>query len=125
MISVFVDEGYAYDLFSIAQVKAMKKPDNLKLFENCHILEKSLVSQIGQKLHQEILSSESYRKLYTANLLLYNYIDEMKTRPSIEDGVYVDSLNHQRYLYKKEIQETFFADKPIREQKIGYGQQKS
>jgi hypothetical protein len=122
MVRIDLDEGYAYDLLSIAAVKVAKKPVEQNL-RNHHRLEDQLVSQVGGLVHSRILSSEEYNALYHTNLALFNHIDDMKARePRLSDAQLVDQYNYARYTHKRAIQERFFGT-ALNEQKIGYTQE--
>ena len=121
MIKIGLDEGYAYDLLSIAAVKVAKHAGNRANLANHHRLEAEIITQVGADLHCEIMDSTEYADLYQTNLALFNHIDEMKTRPpQAGDAQFVDHHNYQRYLHKKAIQARFFPNSPLAEQKLGY-----
>lgn len=117
MIKIEVDEAYAYDMLSILLVKARLAYTDLNA-QNYVNLNSQLFKQI--LIHKTIVSSEEYQKLYDVNRSIFEYLDEMKKNPSIEDGVWVDKMNYERYLAKKVLQEKFFPEQKITEQKIGY-----
>lgn len=117
MIEILVDEAYAYDMLSILEIKLSKKHDDDN-FNNFIRLNNRLANHSGS--HKKILDSQEYSELYQTNLALFNYIDKIKTNPCIEDGVWVDNMNYQRFVYKKQLQEKFFPSNKITEQKLGY-----
>lgn len=118
MIKIEVDEAYAYDMFAIATIK-LSKNDNSLNRANYASLACDIYSGIGEK-HHLIISSSEYEELYRINRNIFEYIDKMKTNPSIEDGVWVDKQNYARFLAKKALQEKFFPSQKLSEQKIGY-----
>lgn len=121
MIRVSVDEGYAYDMLSIMQVKIAKHGRDIGNLDNAHRLERELVEQVGATRHTDVMASDEYTGLYHTNLQLFNHIDAMKARPSHpDDGMAVDRLNHQRFLSKRAVQTRFFPDSAVSERKIGY-----
>lgn len=117
MIKIEVDESYAYDMLAILGIKS-KKSYGLTSTNNYISLNKTLSE--GIKNHDEIMASDEYKELEKINEAIFDYIDTMKIKPSIEDGVWVDKQNYNRFLAKKAIQEKFFPDTKNTEQKIGY-----
>jgi len=117
MIKIEVDESYAYDALSILAIK-VKKNYNLATSSNYIKLNDSMLKQIEN--HDTILKSNEYLDLSNTNQEIFDYLDKMKINPTIEDGVWVDTMNYQRFIRKKALQEKFFPDSKITEQKLGY-----
>lgn len=117
MIRITVDEGYAFDFHSIAAVKAAQV-DNAQNAANLQRIEHDLVEQIGDAHHRAILVSEEYANLYAVNLRLYNLVDAAKK--DLVKASEVDRGVYDRWLAKKVLQEKFFPEIPLQEQKIGY-----
>jgi len=119
-IKISVDPSYAYDMLSIMLIKTYKSTSEQNT-KNYLQLEWELTDQLGQELHAKICSSPEYVKLYSTNLALFTFIDEIKQRDAQkEDALKVDSYNFNRFLYKKELQAKFFPDSSLSEQKVGY-----
>jgi hypothetical protein len=122
MIKVTLSESYVMDMLSILSVKILKQPTAINI-SNHKNLEDEIKSQIGWVKYEDIICSEEYLELSRTNLNLFNHIDEIKSRPFKEkDAVETDAYNYSRFLGKKKLQERFFPESPLREQKIGYEQ---
>lgn len=114
MIKITVDEAYAFDYYSILELK----------YSNGHIpesyLEKTkqdLYTGIGTELTHKILHSTQYKNLKHANWLTFEAVDKAKIDEVTAS--YVDKCNYQRMLAKKDLQNTFFNTQLL-ETKIGY-----
>ena len=116
MIKVLVDEGVAFDMLSILQVKS-KKSQSIQSAHNYFNFAQEIKDQVGISKMSEILDSPEYKNLVTQNEEVFEAVDLAKI-DAIPASL-VDKLNYQRYLAKKEIQKKFFGDE-ISEQKIGY-----
>jgi hypothetical protein len=116
MISILVDESYAYDYLSILHIKGRNKNcADLRLsIELCY---DSIAGQVGQQLHNTIILSEEYENLLEANRETFEAVDKAKT-DAVKASL-IDALNYKRYLCKKDLQERFF-ECPQKEIKIGY-----
>ena len=112
MIKISLDESYAYDLLSICQVKINKKVNNCQ--KNYDIIYLDIKNQIGD-LHLEILNSNEYLNLLEANSKTFDAVE--KARYSSISAKEVDDLNMLRYKYKIELQNKFFPESIILEQK--------
>ena len=116
MISLLVDESYAYDYLSILRVKALKNGSEgtISNFMHCS---NNIKMQVGSKLHSEILDSIEYKNLLEVNKETFEAVDKAK-----DDKVkasLIDNLNYKRYLCKQDLQKKFFQSKQT-EIKIGY-----
>jgi len=122
MILLPVDESYFFDYFSILEIKFDKNHNDLvlssQLLDSININKVYLNSQISEYKTQEILNSEEYNNLKNINQELFNLIDECKIQ--FISSVEIDKLNYKRWEAKKILQERFFKNNPITEQKIGY-----
>tara|TARA_Y100000114_G_scaffold157281_1_gene188817 strand:+ start:19182 stop:19535 length:354 start_codon:yes stop_codon:yes gene_type:complete len=116
MISLIVDESYAYDYLSILKVKAFKKDseETISNFMDCSYIIKM---QVGSKLHSEILSSKEYEDLLNINKETFDAVD--KAKKDKVKASYVDELNYERFLCKSKLQKKFFKLEQT-ENKIGY-----
>jgi len=116
MISLIVDESYAYDYLSILRVKVLKKDseETISNFMDCSYIIKM---QVGPKLHSEILDSIEYKNLLEANKETFEAVD--KAKGDKVKASLIDNLNYKRYLCKQDLQKKFFQSKQT-EIKIGY-----
>jgi len=119
MIKINLDEGYVFDILSILEVKIEKASDkNLqKIYSSFWNMKQEIISQIGEKKVNEILSSKEYKNLLLANKLTFNLVDKAKQEKGIAKDI--DDSNYQRYTCKINLQKTFFNNE-ISEIKIGY-----
>lgn len=123
MLRVSLDEGYVYDLLSIAAVKVAKQPANQTNLANHRRLEREIIAQVGTDLYVEILGSPEYAALYKTNHLLFDLIDWIKDPRRPADSCYdldVDELNLRRKHNKAALQARWFPLSPFTETKIGY-----
>jgi hypothetical protein len=114
MIKINVDEAYAFDYYSILELK-FKNGYISKDVVQC--TKDDLCSAIGLELVNTILLSEEYRNLMNANQITFDAVDKAKTDEVTAS--YVDKCNYQRMLAKKSLQNAFFST-PLSETKIGY-----
>jgi hypothetical protein len=113
MIHIPVDEGYGYDILAIAHVKSSMNIKNSNIY--FEILNSSIVSQVGQILHNNILDSEEYRQLLKANKKTFDAVE--KARYNSISAKEVDMCNLQRYESKINLQKRFFPNQEILENK--------
>lgn len=119
MVNISVDESFAFDLLSIADVKIFFGGSEHSA--NYNRLAANLVENIGFEDHSRILGSEEYRELYKTNFELFGQIDKLKIyHPTGENAKKIDELNYYRFICKKRLQDKFFPNSPITERKIGY-----
>ena len=109
MILLPVDESYFFDYFSILEIKKSISLDMYRVY---------LSSQITNMKCNEVFSSQEYQNLKNINQDLFNLIDECKIK--FVSSVETDKLNYKRWEAKKALQENFFSNNPITEQKLGY-----
>lgn len=114
MISLIVDEAYAFDYLSILAIKKDFSEQNLRLWFEC---EQNLKRQFSESDWLRIIESKEYKAIVDANKKTFDAVDKAKTNDVTAQ--YVDYCNYERYLAKKQLQETFFS-KSISEFKIGY-----
>lgn len=119
MLKISLDEGFAFDILSIAQIKIIKSSvqDKEKLISNYQNLSKEIISQIGFDLYGEIVASKEYQDLRDANEKTFNLIDQVKNDNGL--AKLVDDSNYNRYQKKVALQNKFFNNE-IKEVKIGY-----
>lgn len=118
MITLTVDEAYAFDYYSILQLKH----DNGYLpLSTLEIAKNDLVQNLGSEVVETILNSTEYREVYNANRLTFDAVD--KAKEDLVPASYVDKCNYQRMLAKKALQAQFF-NSDLSEIKIGYEKHK-
>ena len=121
MITLTHSEAFAYDLLSIAYVKLFHNSGDERAYKNVMDLSAEIECQVGGAPHEAILASDSYDRLYRVNDEMYVRINEIKQRKvTPEDATYIDDRVYQRFLAKKALQEKWFPDAPLTEQKFGY-----
>lgn len=116
MITIPVDEAYAYDYLSILELKKDKDPTSPTKKKTFDEVFAHLRETLGA-LHYEVWGSLEYEKLYAANKETFEMVDLAKT-DSVSASV-VDRANYKRFVCKKALQKRFF-DSPVSEEKIGY-----
>lgn len=108
MISIIVDEGYAYDFLAILEIKGTTP--------NYHrTISAYIEAQVGRNLHLEILMSEEFEKLIDANEKTFNAV-EMARYGDIS-AKEVDKCNIERYNCKVALQNRFFPNQKFVETK--------
>ncbi len=123
MIKISLDESYAYDMLAIAGIKSDKNMNrrNKQADENYSRLCDEIEDQVGHGKHLGVICSKEFGHLSTVNEEMYNRIDEMKARgEQLGDATYIDSRVFARYQAKKALQDKWFPDSPLTEQKFGY-----
>ena len=116
MITILVDEAYAFDYLSILFVK-YNCTNNGKVFDQYVQCEKHLISQIGTNKFFEILQSNEYEDLVDANKETFDFVDLAKTDSCKASDV--DRANFKRCEARKKLQEKFFGNTTT-EVKFGY-----
>lgn len=114
MIKITVDEAYAFDYYSILEIKKEYKSD---VESQIKIIEGDLINSVGYEKFILIKDSKEYKNLYMSNKETFDAVDKAKN-----DDVkasYVDKCNYQRMICKKELQKKFFSG-DLTEQKMGY-----
>lgn len=132
MISISVDEAFAYDLLAILMIKGEKCQNRSPEVNNArwrlegeleHQGEDDESARAGILQHSQVLRSPQFAALRQANLTVFNRIDAIKARGEQPgDATFVDQHNYQRFLCKRDLQERFFPASPLTEQKLGYDQ---
>ncbi len=114
MISILVDEGYAYDYLAILSVKSIKldTPKSHQTLSDCY---SHLSKQVGELKHREIMFSEEFDDLVKANLETFDAVE--KARYGQISAKEVDDLNMKRYNLKVTLQNRFFPNVEIMETK--------
>ena len=114
MITLLVDEAYAFDYLSILEVKKEKYSSNYKTWLNCS---NHLQNQFESEKWLLMICSEEYKNMIKANLLTFEAVSKAKNNEVTAQ--YVDHCNYQRYIAKINFQKKFF-DTNLIESKIGY-----
>lgn len=116
MITLKVDESYAFDYLAILLVKydCSKNEMLLSQAENCI---DHLKDQLGKKVVDEILESEEFKLLEKTNKETFRLVDLAKTDKCLASDV--DKSNYHRCLARNKLQEKFFKSKTT-EIKLGY-----
>ena len=123
-IKVSLDESYCYDMLSILLVKVKKASNEKreKAFDNWLKMSTEMAAEIGNAKHSVVIDSVEYKNLYDVNDRLYDLVDAVKKDPCL--GKQLDDEVYNRYLAKKALQERFFPEVELKEQKFGYNEQK-
>lgn len=114
MISILVDESYAYDYLSILTVKSKKLKTN-KALETRDKCNEFIMEQVGDDKHLEILSSNEFISLFNANSETFDGVE--KARYGQISAKELDDLNMKRYNCKVLLQNKFFPQQTISELK--------
>jgi hypothetical protein len=114
MITILVDEGYAYDYLAILTVKA-KKINTDKSLEARDQCNEFIMSQIGEDKHFDILKSKNFTDLFDVNSETFDAVE--KARYGEISAKEVDDLNMKRYNCKIALQNKFFPQQKISELK--------
>ena len=114
MISLNVDEAYAFDYLSILFLKRERSMEAYTTWEECCLF---LKKQLGEDLYNKIINSLEYKNILDANQKTFNMVDLAKDNQCTAQDV--DKCNYERYKAKITFQNKFFTTK-ISETKIGY-----
>jgi len=114
MIKITVDEAYAFDYYSILELKFKK---NSIREESINTIKDDLVSQLGIETFNTIINSDEYKQLFDSNELTFNAVDDAKSDKV--SASYVDECNYKRMISKKKLQVKFFNGE-LTETKVGY-----
>jgi len=108
MISLIVDEGYAYDYLAILMVKGNQS--ELYNFTSGYI-----AAQVGRDLHWEIITSKEFQDLVDANQITFDAVEKAKTNEMTAKEV--NDCNIGRFKAKTCLHKKYFPDKNITEVK--------
>jgi hypothetical protein len=114
MISLNVDEAYAFDYLSILEVKKQKSSSAIEAWSKCYF---NLQTQFDSEKWFLMINSEEYKNMVKANELTFDAVDKAKNNEVTAQ--YVDYCNYQRHTAKENFQKKFFASN-LSELKIGY-----
>lgn len=107
MITILVDEGYAYDYLAILAVKH-KIFNNEKTLTARNLCNEHILTQVSEDRHIEIIQSEEFKNLFDANFETFEAVEE--ARYGKISAKEVDDLNMKRYHCKVALQNKFFPD---------------
>jgi hypothetical protein len=109
MISISVDEAYAFDYLSILSIKRNINSDCYDHWFDCYSY---IENQLGKNKMIEIVNSIEYIDLIKANQLTFDAVE--KARYGSITAKEVDQANMLRYDKKNQLQQKFFS-KDIKE----------
>lgn len=109
MIKISLDEAYVFDILSIHQVKVSKFTGEklLKTSDSMSKLIQEIKDQIGEDLFSDIIQSKVYSDLLKANENVFDLVDKASNSGGL--AKMVDEANHNRYIYKQNLQNNFFS----------------
>jgi hypothetical protein len=119
MISIEVDEAYAFDYLSILEVKKQKFSSAIETWSRCYL---NLQTQFNSEKWFLMINSEEYKNMIKANLLTFDAVDKAKNNEVTAQ--HVDYCNYQRHTAKQNFQKKFFNNN-LCELKIGYNKYES
>ena len=111
MVKISVDEGYAFDILSIFQVKIHNCTDASKIETSKRgfsTLYEELKAQLGQNKLSEIINSKEYDDLYTENQTTFVLVDAIRASNENSIGKDIDLNNLRRFECKRKLQSKFF-----------------
>lgn len=112
MITLLVDEAYAFDYYAILVVKHHTgSMVNTAEMNRCRDF---LACQTED--FQKITDSDEFHKLYLANLKIFNLLED-QDHPA--DYKAIGDANRQRFLCKQALQKKFFGEEMKAEKKSG------
>jgi len=114
MISLKVDEAYAFDYLSILEVKKQKSSLAIEAWSKCYVY---LQTQFDSERWFLMINSEEYKNMIKANQLTFDAVDKAKNNEVTAQ--HVDYCNYQRHTAKQNFQKKFFTS-DLSELKIGY-----
>lgn len=109
MIKLTLEEGYAFDVFAICQVKYKMIHSRYKeIGQQLAVLTDEIVGQIGERRFLEITESPEYQALFEANRKTFELVEECRRG---EDGLAkrTDAANLERHKAKNALQTKFFG----------------
>lgn len=109
MVTVLIDEAYAFDMLSILQVKLNESIDDQKrnsIQENYEILSNDLINQMGKDKFLAVIESSLYSELVAKNKQIFDLVDITKLMSGPPHDLWRE--NYNRYLTKQALQKEFF-----------------
>ena len=125
MLTILVDEAYAFDFLAILEVKywnsiATKNKSTEDIRNKMHECANHIKKQISEQKFFEITESDEYLNLLEANRKTFEWVDKAKTDSCKASDV--DRSNYERCKARNALQEKFFPDRLISEVKFGYNE---
>lgn len=120
MISILVDEAYAFDYLAILEIK-FEYSHNNDILEKINECKKHLEDQLGNEQFNLIINSGEYNEVLKANKETFKWVDKAKTDSCKASDV--DKSNYKRCTARNALQEKYFSNK-ISEVKFGYDRYK-
>ena len=114
MITLLVDEAYAFDYLSILEVKKQKSSISNDAWAKCYVY---LQNQFDNEKWLHMMHSKEYENMIKANELTFDAVDKAKNNEVTAQ--HVDYCNYQRHSAKQNFQKKFFTS-DLSELKIGY-----
>jgi uncharacterized protein with PIN domain len=114
MITLLVDEAYAFDYLSVLEVKKQKSSISNDAWAKCYVY---LQNQFDNEKWLHMMHSKEYENMIKANLLTFDAVDKAKNNEVTAQ--HVDYCNYQRHSAKQNFQKKFFTS-DLSELKIGY-----
>ncbi len=111
MVTISVDEGYAFDILSVFEIKMTQctDPDKKQRSEHGYnVLCTELIQQIGVDRFHEILNSEEYHQLLRENTKTFQLVDIIRASKEVSVGKTIDETNLSRFKAKYNLQSKFF-----------------
>lgn len=112
MITIRVDEAYAFDFLSILDVKRFYISSVQILYEDYY---SEIQDQVDQSVFLNVINSLEYQELVCVNRKIYDTLELLRKGVSTEASV-IDNLNTKRYELKTSIQHKYF-NSAVSEQK--------
>jgi uncharacterized protein with PIN domain len=114
MITLLVDEAYAFDYLSILEVKKQKSSISNDAWNKCYAY---LQNQFDNEKWWHMMHSKEYESMIKANELTFDAVNKAKNNEVTAQ--HVDYCNYQRHSAKQNFQKKFFTS-DLSELKIGY-----
>jgi len=114
MITLLVDEAYAFDYLSILEVKKQKSSISNDAWAKCYVY---LQNQFDNEKWSHMMHSKEYENMIKANELTFDAV--YKAKNNEVTAQHVDYCNYQRHIAKQNFQKKFFTS-DLSELKIGY-----
>jgi hypothetical protein len=112
MITLQVDEAYAFDYLSILEVKNNLYPSEAKTrnFLDCKDF---LLKQLRN--FEIVYASKEYKNLYDINKKTFELVGLVRKNSLDVTAKQVDDANMERFYRKKDLQEAFFTNTLVEE----------
>lgn len=117
MIKISVDESVAYDMLSILYLKQQHQSDITNI-QNYQRLFSELQDFVGILKHNLILDSIEYKQMIEINRGVFERLVRLNREGPWEgDALEIDRFNYKRHPLKRALQEKFFSNSSLTEQK--------